>query len=373
MNYPSASPGSLVKHICAICGDRSSGKHYGVYSCEGCKGFFKRTIRKDLIYTCRDNKDCLIDKRQRNRCQYCRYQKCLVMGMKREAVQEERQRSRERAESEAESASSGHEDMPVERILEAELAVEPKTESYGDMNMENSVCALNSPSIFHFLGGAGDWGEGPASHSTLFVLQTNDPVTNICHAADKQLFTLVEWAKRIPHFSDLTLEDQVILLRAGWNELLIASFSHRSVSVQDGILLATGLHVHRSSAHSAGVGSIFDRVLTELVSKMKDMQMDKSELGCLRAIVLFNPDAKGLSNPSEVETLREKVYATLEAYTKQKYPEQPGRFAKLLLRLPALRSIGLKCLEHLFFFKLIGDTPIDTFLMEMLETPLQIT
>lgn len=62
----------------------SPGKHYGVYSCEGCKGFFKRTIRKDLIYTCRDNKDCLIDKRQRNRCQYCRYQKCLVMGMKRE-------------------------------------------------------------------------------------------------------------------------------------------------------------------------------------------------------------------------------------------------------------------------------------------------
>lgn len=47
----------------------------------------------------------------------------------------------------------------------------------------------------------------------------------------------------------------------------------------------------------------------------------------------------------------------------------PRRFAKLLLRLPALRSIGLKCLEHLFFFKLIGDTPIDTFLMEMLEAP----
>ena len=48
------------------------------------------------------------------------------------------------------------------------------------------------------------------------------------------------------------------------------------------------------------------------------------------------------------------------------------RFAKLLLRLPALRSIGLECLEHLFFFKLIGDTPIDTFLMEMLEAPHQL-
>ncbi|XP_073807170.1 retinoic acid receptor RXR-alpha-B isoform X2 [Danio rerio] len=331
---------SLTKHICAICGDRSSGKHYGVYSCEGCKGFFKRTVRKDLTYTCRDNKDCMIDKRQRNRCQYCRYQKCLAMGMKRE-VQEERQRAKER--SEAEFGGCANEDMPVEKILEAELAVEPKTETYVEANLSPSA---NSP---------------------------NDPVTNICQAADKQLFTLVEWAKRIPHFSDLPLDDQVILLRAGWNELLIASFSHRSIAVKDGILLATGLHVHRNSAHTAGVGAIFDRVLTELVSKMRDMQMDKTELGCLRAIVLFNPDSKGLSNPSEVEALRERVYASLEAYCKHKYPDQPGRFAKLLLRLPALRSIGLKCLEHLFFFKLIGDTPIDTFLMEMLEAPHQIT
>ncbi|XP_029059552.1 retinoic acid receptor RXR-alpha isoform X3 [Monodon monoceros] len=341
--HPSGNMASFTKHICAICGDRSSGKHYGVYSCEGCKGFFKRTVRKDLTYTCRDNKDCLIDKRQRNRCQYCRYQKCLAMGMKREAVQEERQRGKDRAENEVESTSSANEDMPVEKILEAELAVEPKTETYVEANV----------------------GLNPSS--------PNDPVTNICQAADKQLFTLVEWAKRIPHFSELPLDDQVILLRAGWNELLIASFSHRSIAVKDGILLATGLHVHRNSAHSAGVGAIFDRVLTELVSKMRDMQMDKTELGCLRAIVLFNPDSKGLSNPAEVEALREKVYASLEAYCKHKYPEQPGRFAKLLLRLPALRSIGLKCLEHLFFFKLIGDTPIDTFLMEMLEAPHQMT
>uniref|UniRef100_A0AAZ3Q2X2 Retinoid X receptor beta n=1 Tax=Oncorhynchus tshawytscha TaxID=74940 RepID=A0AAZ3Q2X2_ONCTS len=337
------SPGGPMlsqKRLCAICGDRSSGKHYGVHSCEGCKGFFKRTVRKDLSYTCRDNKDCLVDKRQRNRCQYCRYQKCLACGMKREAVQEERQRNKER-ESEVESTSAINEEMPVEKILEAEMAVEQKTDLHAD-------------------GSSGD-------------SSPNDPVTNICQAADKQLFTLVEWAKRVPHFSELALDDQVILLRAGWNELLIASFSHRSISVKDGILLATGLHVHRNSAHSAGVGAIFDRVLTELVSKMRDMQMDKTELGCLRAIILFNPDAKGLSSPSEVELLREKVYASLESYCKQRYPDQQGRFAKLLLRLPALRSIGLKCLEHLFFFKLIGDTPIDTFLMEMLEAPHQLT
>lgn len=319
------------KHICAICGDRASGKHYGVYSCEGCKGFFKRTVRKDLTYACRDDRNCMIDKRQRNRCQYCRYMKCLSMGMKREAVQEERQRNKEKGEDGPDCGLNANADMPVEKILEAELAVEPNTDTYIDAQ--------------------------------------KDAVTNICQAADKQLFTLVEWAKRIPHFTELPLDDQVILLRAGWNELLIAAFSHRSISVKDAILLATGLHVHRSSAHEAGVGTIFDRVLTELVTKMREMKMDKTEIGCLRAIVLYNPDAKGLTSVQEVEQLREKVYASLEEYCKTRYADEPGRFAKLLLRLPALRSIGLKCLEHLFFFKLIGDTPIDTFLMEMLETP----
>lgn len=91
-SYPPNHPLSGSKHLCSICGDKASGKHYGVYSCEGCKGFFKRTVRKDLTYACREDKQCVIDKRQRNRCQYCRYQKCVTCGMKREAVQEERQR-----------------------------------------------------------------------------------------------------------------------------------------------------------------------------------------------------------------------------------------------------------------------------------------
>ncbi|KFV41773.1 Retinoic acid receptor RXR-alpha, partial [Tyto alba] len=289
--HPSGTMASFTKHICAICGDRSSGKHYGVYSCEGCKGFFKRTVRKDLTYTCRDNKDCLIDKRQRNRCQYCRYQKCLAMGMKREAVQEERQRGKDRNENEVESTSSANEDMPVEKILEAELAVEPKTETYIEANM----------------------GLTPSS--------PNDPVTNICQAADKQLFTLVEWAKRIPHFSELPLDDQVILLRAERGEKCInLLLPPTKMKIKFSRLILNFL-VQQGVCRSRG----FRRVLTELVSKMRDMQMDKTELGCLRAIVLFNPDSKGLSNPAEVEALREKVYASLEAYCKHKYPDQPGR------------------------------------------------
>nr|AJT60337.1 retinoid X receptor [Cherax quadricarinatus] len=311
--YPPTHPLSGSKHLCSICGDRASGKHYGVYSCEGCKGFFKRTVRKDLTYACREERSCIIDKRQRNRCQYCRYQKCLSMGMKREAVQEERQRTKgDKGDGDTDSSCGGISDMPIASIREAELSVE---------------------------------------HTTDHPLDQGDAVTNICQAADRHLVQLVEWAKHIPHFTDLPVDDQVILLKAGWNELLIASFSHRSMGVEDGIVLATGLVVHRSSAHQAGVGTIFDRVLSELVAKMKEMKMDKTELGCLRSIVLYNPDVKGLTCCNDVEILREKVYAALEEYTRTSYSEEPGRFAKLLLRLPALRSIGLKCLEYLFLFK----------------------
>ncbi len=75
-------------------------------------------------------------------------------------------------------------------------------------------------------------------------------------------------------------------------------------------------------------------------------------------ILVPNLEAKSLKSVQQVETLREKLYSVLEEYCKHSYPDQPGRFAKLLLRLPALRSIGLKCLEHLFFYKLMGDSPI---------------
>lgn len=112
-----------------------------------------------------------------------------------------------------------------------------------------------------------------------------NPVSNICNATNKQLYQLVEWAKHIPHFTSLPIEDQVRLLRAGWNELLIAAFSHRSIDVKDGIVLAAGITVYRNSAQQAGVGLIFERVLSELVSKMREMKMDKTELGCLRCFL----------------------------------------------------------------------------------------
>ena len=105
-------------------------------------------------------------------------------------------------------------------------------------------------------------------------------------------------------------------MKGGWNELLIMGFAHRSINIQDGIQLANGVIVSRENAYTSGLGDIFDRVLIELVSKLQEMQMDKTELGCLRSIVLFNPDVKGLKDIDRVEVLRERVYASLEEYTR---------------------------------------------------------
>lgn len=76
--------------LCIVCGDRASGRHYGAISCEGCKGFFKRSIRKKLGYQCRGSMNCEVTKHHRNRCQYCRLQKCLACGMRSDSVQHER-------------------------------------------------------------------------------------------------------------------------------------------------------------------------------------------------------------------------------------------------------------------------------------------
>ncbi|XP_059533886.1 nuclear receptor subfamily 5 group A member 2 isoform X1 [Myotis daubentonii] len=81
-----------LEELCPVCGDKVSGYHYGLLTCESCKGFFKRTVQNNKRYTCIENQSCQIDKTQRKRCPYCRFQKCLSVGMKLEAVRADRMR-----------------------------------------------------------------------------------------------------------------------------------------------------------------------------------------------------------------------------------------------------------------------------------------
>lgn len=71
---------------CAVCNAPSSGRHYGVFTCEGCKCFFNRTVRYKLSYSCESSGNCRIDRQNRTQCQYCRFQKCVGVGMRRDGM-----------------------------------------------------------------------------------------------------------------------------------------------------------------------------------------------------------------------------------------------------------------------------------------------
>ncbi|TWW75893.1 nuclear receptor subfamily 2 group C member 1 isoform X1 [Takifugu flavidus] len=118
----------LVKPVveyCVVCGDKASGRHYGAVSCEGCKGFFKRSIRKNLVYTCRGSGECAINKLHRNRCQYCRLQRCIALGMKQDSVQCERKPVEVTAREKTLNCAASTEKIYIRKNLCSPLAATP--------------------------------------------------------------------------------------------------------------------------------------------------------------------------------------------------------------------------------------------------------
>ncbi|XP_038161599.1 nuclear receptor subfamily 1 group D member 1 isoform X1 [Cyprinodon tularosa] len=109
---PSKSVASLNKLngmvlLCKVCGDVASGFHYGVHACEGCKGFFRRSIQQNIKYKkCLKSESCTIMRTNRNRCQQCRFKKCLSVGMSRDAVRFGRIPKREKQRMLAEMQSA---------------------------------------------------------------------------------------------------------------------------------------------------------------------------------------------------------------------------------------------------------------------------
>lgn len=98
-------PSKSLNIECRVCGDKASGFHYGVHACEGCKGFFRRTIRLKLVYD-RCERLCKIQKKNRNKCQYCRFEKCLSVGMSHNAIRFGRMPRSEKAKLTAEILTS---------------------------------------------------------------------------------------------------------------------------------------------------------------------------------------------------------------------------------------------------------------------------
>ncbi|XP_077331663.1 nuclear receptor subfamily 2 group F member 6 [Lithobates pipiens] len=322
---------------CVVCGDKSSGKHYGVFTCEGCKSFFKRSIRRNLSYTCRSNRDCQIDQHHRNQCQYCRLKKCFRVGMRKEAVQRGRIPPAHSSASPTTAPGGGEyfNGQPVSELISQLLRAEPyPTSRYGSQyTQQGSVMGID----------------------------------NICELAARLLFSTVEWSRSIPYFPELAMADQVSLLRLSWSELFVLNAAQSALPLHMAPLLAAaGFHASPMSADR--VVSFMDqiRVFQDQVEKLNRLQVDSAEYACLKAIALFTSDACGLTDPAHVESLQEKAQVALTEYVRAQYPSQPQRFGRLLLRLPALRAVPASLISQLFFMRLVGKTPIETLIRDML-------
>ncbi|EGT46786.1 CBN-NHR-25 protein [Caenorhabditis brenneri] len=141
--------------MCPVCGDRVSGYHYGLLTCESCKGFFKRTVQNKKQYQCSAESNCHVDRTCRKRCPSCRFQKCLTMGMKMEAVRADRMRGgrnkfgsfykRDRAHRMQRNA------MRVPTVIPVQTVTQTPTQSYyqpADHQVSSSTTDQNSQNIY---------------------------------------------------------------------------------------------------------------------------------------------------------------------------------------------------------------------------------
>ncbi|XP_050517868.1 hepatocyte nuclear factor 4-gamma isoform X3 [Diabrotica virgifera virgifera] len=340
---------NAISQQCAICGDRATGKHYGAASCDGCKGFFRRSVRKNHLYTCRFNRNCVVDKDKRNQCRYCRLRKCFKAGMKKEAVQNERDR------------------------------ISCRRPSYEENTQNNGLSVgslLNAEMLSRQVGAALEqMGPNPVNEYDISGRQLAS-INDVCESMKQQLLILVEWAKYIPAFTELQLDDQVALLRAHAGEHLLLGLARRSMHLKDVLLLGNNCIITkecpamipdpRNVSPDMSISRVGTRIIDELVKPMNDVQIDDTEFACLKAIVFFDPNAKGLSEPARIKTLRYQIQINLEDYISDRQYDSRGRFGELLLTLPPLQSITWQMIEQIQFAKLFGVAHIDSLLQEML-------
>lgn len=361
---------------CAVCNDYASGYHYGVWSCEGCKAFFKRSIQGHNDYMCPATNQCTIDKNRRKSCQACRLRKCYEVGMMKGGIRKDRRggrmlkhkRQREDGENRHEAGSSG--DARAASIWPSTPLIRHiKKNSYAlSLTAEQMVSALmdaEPPLIYSEYDPT-----RPFSEASMMGLLTN--------LADRELVHMINWAKRVPGFVDLTLHDQVHLLECAWLEILMIGLIWRSMEHPGKLLFAPNLLLDRNQGKCVeGMVEIFDMLLATS-SRFRMMNLQGEEFVCLKSIILLNSGVytflsstlKTLEEKDHIHHILDKITDTLihlMAKAGLTLQQQHRRLAQLLLLLSHIRHMSNKGMEHLYNMKCKNMVPLYDLLLEMLD------
>ncbi|XP_022105764.1 photoreceptor-specific nuclear receptor-like isoform X2 [Acanthaster planci] len=413
LNSPVMSSGKKPDILCQVCGDRSSGKHYGVFSCDGCRGFFKRSVRRNMAYVCKENGSCVVDLTRRNQCQACRFKKCVEVNMNRNAVQHERAprcyQYNHHSPDKCEPSRSSKEDYipltPPTGIFNHDARLSgfaPVASDYPtnlsppiladvlahpflhsllladrafDLRQMTSINMQNNGARAHHRE-TESLASAPSNHSLdnatdckLHLNSTNNMVENIYECAARLLFMTVKWARAIPAFLALPFRDQAILLEEAWSDLFVLSACQWSMPIEIEAMLSSDCLLNSVDVnHGEMALKSTKRQLQDVVRRLRTLQTDTLEFACLKALVLFRPESRGLRELQKVETIQDEAQLVLGDVVRMRQPSQRVRFGRLLLALSHIRSIDSRCVEELFFRRTIGSVPIERLLCDMFKS-----
>ncbi|XP_055520475.1 vitamin D3 receptor B-like [Leucoraja erinacea] len=376
--------------ICGVCGDKATGFHFNAMTCEGCKGFFRRSMKKKANFTCPFNGNCSITKDNRRHCQACRLKRCQDIGMMKEFIltDEEVQRKKEiilkRKEEEAIKEAkkpklSDDQEKTIALLMEAHRKTydesysdfnkfRPPVRSSSEMEASGQSFPIESPRDLCSADYFGSFNSSPSdgcrlsmdmsqiakSHfSSFFGIPQDDSgnskedstLSMLPHLADLVSYSIqkvIGFAKAIPGFRELSADDQISLLKSSAIEIIMLR-SNQSFTLEDmSWSCGNEFKYNINDVTKAGHSLELLEPLIKFQAGLKNLNLHEEEHVLLMAICLLSPDRSGLQDRARVERIQDKLSETLQVYIRVKHPP-PGNwllYPKMIQKLTDLRSLS---------------------------------
>uniref|UniRef100_A0A672L827 Oxysterols receptor LXR-alpha-like n=1 Tax=Sinocyclocheilus grahami TaxID=75366 RepID=A0A672L827_SINGR len=337
------APKMLGNEVCSVCGDKASGFHYNVLSCEGCKGFFRRSVIKGAQYSCKNLGRCEMDMYMRRKCQQCRLRKCREAGMLEQCVLSEEQIRLKKMKKQEESTSAVAAPSPVPEMPPLAPEQQEMIEKLVAMQKQcNKRSFLDRPKVT-------PW---PLSQDPLNREVRQQRFAHFTELAIMSVQEIVDFAKQLPGFLELTREDQIALLKTSTIEIMLLETSRRYNPAIESITFLKDFSYNKEDFAKAGLQLEFINPIFEFSKGMNDLHLDEAEYALLIAINIFSADRPNVQDHELVERLQQPYVDALHSYIRIKRPNDHLMFPRMLMKLVSLRTLSSVHSEQVFALRL---------------------